>query len=66
MSSSKNGMQSKIHQKLYFLEEWSVTGRSRMHEMHVVAESRAQEMKELINGHTMMGGELVMVGNEGA
>jgi hypothetical protein len=66
MSSSKNGMQSKIHQKLYFLEEWSVTGQSRMHEMYVVAESRAQEMKELINVHAMMSSELVMVGNEGA
>jgi hypothetical protein len=37
-----------------------------MHEMYVVAESRAQEMKELINVHAMMGSELVMVGNEGA
>jgi hypothetical protein len=34
--------------------------------MHVVAQSRAQEMKELIKVDVMMGSELVMVGNEEA
>jgi hypothetical protein len=34
--------------------------------MHVVAQSTAQEMKELIKVDAMMGSELVMVGNEEA